>query len=574
MATIHIHALDVDSVLSPGHEYPYHNKGEAVDDEGYLQPLLEDEFIQNIQHIYNYIKHKTAEEKPDRIILKSFSARQSCELDFANAQRNESYVSTPLFRTLERYLKIKLNPVLVDLNTTLLADIHRPKASRRSFEEIQQLLQALRTNPTQTISADSPAFFDETKAILIYFIAHQLAAEYPKDELVLHVYDDRFDIVSTLQYFYIDNRDLLPTNITLQLHQCTARKTRETTGQREIIPGILSTIAKGNPSDAAAPGIRLRPICGIGAIDKDYALGTLEMAKLAYPNKHLIPGKDRLNIAEAYEQNSAYLEKFRSKRNRRFGFLRHFWKHPAQAILTGAGLGICCYFILISAGTLGLAAVLWSLIVGSAGVALNHLPAAIGDILAVSNTRKRLALAASIILTLGLVAMTIWQAPAYLILLATCVIGYFVIMPTLTAWFNYIWTDLGLDKFIANCRSAIRRVLNCEYKVDFQPTSPATYETGIELSSRSSVSTTSTTQSAPRLLTSPAVGIVTREDKDSRVSDTKVHGPRGLSPRTERGDRYSFWNASSLAESSSAEAPGAHPFAPPELAPTITPVLT
>lgn len=65
----------------------------------------------------------------------------------------------------------------------------------------------------------SPYDSDEGKLDLLYAQAHKLANDHPKDQITLHFYDDRSDILGSLHRYLSAHSACLPKNLTLCLNQ-------------------------------------------------------------------------------------------------------------------------------------------------------------------------------------------------------------------------------------------------------------------------------------------------------------------------------------------------------------------
>lgn len=454
MAQIHVHAFDVDGVLAQQNQCRDPYKANVINPQGTLNEPYLGEFLAKASLLLHYIDQQTGIDPPGRIILKSFSARQSWCLDYGNAEKNNTHLSPALFLTLEQRLKDKMQPIPVELNKLLLADIHRKEKSRHTFAEIQNLSQTLQAGVDQKeIGKSLPqAYFDETKALLAYFIAHQIAAQHPKDDITLYVYDDRFDILISLHEFYATNRNLLPKNVKLKLHNCICPSDQNVTTISQTIPRTMVGISNSDP--AAPVEIQLTTIEGRGPIDYDYATGTKELAETAYPQEMLIRGGSNATnmfVAEEYTKNPDYLDNFYEKRHQRLRFRGRFlaplWEHSIQALFTSATIATCCYYLLmlvVAVSVLPYVPLIASF-VALLALIFPHPAAAITDKLVASNLRSALAMAAMLIFAVAAATMLLW-APIWATLLVTAVISYFIVIPALSAAFHYIWVDRELGR--------------------------------------------------------------------------------------------------------------------------------
>lgn len=444
--TVYVYALDVDSAMSPGEENPQYNKGQAIDAEGYLIEAHETMFLSTTHKLHQHIVEEMKAKSAAHVVLKSFSARQSWRLDIANALNNNNHVSPPLFNSLRRYLEIRLPAATVKFNDTLLADIHRRKHDRLTFKEMEQRLQELRsTNSNNKPNRDGYAdtICDITKVILLYFIAHQIASLYPHEKIVLNIFDDRIDILATLYEFYNKNRDLLPHNLSLRIYQSIV--------DRDDPNAATLTTNKENKDSSLFPTLQ-----GSGPIDKDYTLGTLELAQFAYPEQKLKAG-DSINVGPTYIERPDFLTKFKKTRKLRLHFFAPFLQCPWQAILTGLTIGVCCFFMITAFGVTSLAAFLLSVLIGGLNIPFSHPTITIRNFIAeYGNTGKGVALVISLLSSIILLIM-IPYIPLVVTLGIAAAISYFFVLPTLSACWKNVVT------YIKNCQNNLQGSLDYEF---------------------------------------------------------------------------------------------------------------
>lgn len=103
------------------------------------------------------------------------------------------------------------------LDTFLLSDI---------FGNLPEGTSYARVTDKDYTGEHSDWLFDDTKVTIMYAQMHKIAKENPNEEIIFDFYDDRgngaraiVDILEKLQDFYNTHSDLIPTNVTLRLHQ-------------------------------------------------------------------------------------------------------------------------------------------------------------------------------------------------------------------------------------------------------------------------------------------------------------------------------------------------------------------
>lgn len=136
------------------------------------------------------------------------SNRQSFAIDIINSRSKGSCF--PAVKQVSDFLG-------TTLDTMLLADIYGDLPDGTSY--------ARATNQNNQ-EKHSEWLFDETKATILYAQMHKIANENPNEEIVFDFYDDRgigaikpVDILEHLHNFYEKNQYLIPSNVTLRLHQ-------------------------------------------------------------------------------------------------------------------------------------------------------------------------------------------------------------------------------------------------------------------------------------------------------------------------------------------------------------------
>lgn len=135
------------------------------------------------------------------------SNRQSKMIDVINSPDKGSCF--PAVERVSKFLSTTLDPLL-------LADIYGNLEPGTSYK---------RARDKNYQREHSDWLFDETKVTIIYAQMHKIANENPTEKISFDFFDDRADeelginILGKLKDFYDKNQDLVPTNVTLTLHQ-------------------------------------------------------------------------------------------------------------------------------------------------------------------------------------------------------------------------------------------------------------------------------------------------------------------------------------------------------------------
>ncbi|MDX2346499.1 MAG: hypothetical protein QNK11_06495 [Legionella sp.] len=131
------------------------------------------------------------------------SARQSYRNDVYCKQYNNTTSCFGLYQAISDYWG-------ATFDTFLMADALGNLSNGRSLSRA--------INPNY-IGKHEGWHFDESKISLLYARIHRAAAANPDGEVIVHFYDDRDDILSVLDDFFISNYDLLPPNVEISLHR-------------------------------------------------------------------------------------------------------------------------------------------------------------------------------------------------------------------------------------------------------------------------------------------------------------------------------------------------------------------
>lgn len=445
--TVVVVLKDVDATSVGGHETNNRNIATSIDANGNLQGTFKRNFIGYTKYLTTSITTAiTAARKSPltKIILQSFSIRQSTYLDILNAKDHETYVSPTIFHTfqrqLEKHLKKQGIKTPLELNETLLADIYSSRKPGDTFKRIKDLWQkSLQGKDVLLPAEDEKLIKDPTKTILLYFIAHTHAAKYPKEPVELHIYDDDFEVLTTLQEFYTDNADILPKNVTIKLYQCRYQDQK-----------VDEKIAIDRRDKTRQ--MELKPIQGTGRIDSNPAAGIAEMALSAYSDledKSVIYKDVQKYMVAAYKQFPDRLLEFKRARNKRLDssspFI-HLEKHPLQAVLTGIGIGLSSYYFFTAAEVAQyvpkIAALLITPVLEVAAILFNGRAAAWTDKIRATPTRL------FITTTLAVIAATacglgLSNVASYVYIPTITTLSYLLWMPTCSALVNagwdYVW---------------------------------------------------------------------------------------------------------------------------------------
>ena len=177
------------------------------------------------------------------------SNRQSKNIDDANSIKYDRSRTIkvgscfPAIREITSYLKVKLD-------TFLLADIYGKNDDGEPLKDGTSFNRAI--DPTFK-GKHADWVFDETKATILYAQMHKIATANPDEEIVFDFYDDRSDIIYSLNTFFEAHKELIPQNVTLRL----------------------------NKYENAQPSQLFSEIVGSGIIDANYRETVQEMAQIS-----------------------------------------------------------------------------------------------------------------------------------------------------------------------------------------------------------------------------------------------------------------------------------------------------
>lgn len=195
------------------------------DDEDKDNSLMTDVFLKANENLIEHI-YSLAVEDGCQVAYKTIaSLRQFYSLDLENIKRN---ATGSIFADLEqlteelnrRYEKIKWN-LEKSTNTDVYAkDKVTGKIGLKRGTTYKRILkQHDKDRFGEDINIHHDEWMvDESKISIIYRIAHEIAIDHPKKNIVLHFFDDRLDVIDPLYHFYFTNLELLPNNVKFKLH--------------------------------------------------------------------------------------------------------------------------------------------------------------------------------------------------------------------------------------------------------------------------------------------------------------------------------------------------------------------
>lgn len=194
-----------------------------------------------------------------RIIFGLGTNRQDFDLDFLNSVMNKTCSCVFVLPFFQKYFQRQnLNRVFID--PFMMGDIfskYNDNSANRSVEPGSTY--AITLLKGASLQRDCfKSKFDEHKISLLYTHAHRAACLNPHSNITVDFYDDRIDILKTLNDFFTSHHDLLPNNVELRLNQYIHQETV-------------------NPYDT--------PIKGSGACDPHYDR-TIQLMSFAMPDAH------------------------------------------------------------------------------------------------------------------------------------------------------------------------------------------------------------------------------------------------------------------------------------------------
>ena len=132
------------------------------------------------------------------------SARQSKELDMRGARKNNTGSCFLAMQHITRYLTATFNPLLF---SDIIGDFPEGTSYKR-----------LTSNHAHQ-EKHACAMFDDNKIMILYTQMQRIALQTPMESITFDFYDDRHDILNSLNRFFKENPDMIPSHISLRLHQ-------------------------------------------------------------------------------------------------------------------------------------------------------------------------------------------------------------------------------------------------------------------------------------------------------------------------------------------------------------------
>lgn len=176
-----------------------------------------------IRHNKALLDQQIAEIKQggyQQVIIGFGTNRQSKLGDDANA--NGRLYCAPALPILQSYLAKETGCDVV-LDPSLTADLCDSTNQNAAGDSYKAILREKYGKPTSVEHIHLNCVFDRTKISLIYFWAMRMATFHPNVDIEIDFYDDRDDLLYGLHDFFSKHSDLLPKNITLNLHQYPLR---------------------------------------------------------------------------------------------------------------------------------------------------------------------------------------------------------------------------------------------------------------------------------------------------------------------------------------------------------------
>ncbi|MDP1574752.1 MAG: pentapeptide repeat-containing protein [Coxiellaceae bacterium] len=234
----------------------------------------------------NELLFKQLQDAIDKTIVMVGSTRQSLANENLNAGlrlgpiRKKYGFCNPTLKTIVT----SFNKGNLTFDEFLLADIFQKQAAGTEATRIQE----------NKNTGNDPVPSDKNKLSILYAQLHKIASENPDADIVFDFYDDKTDILDSLNTFFEKNPDLIPNNVTLQLHR------------------YANHDAENNPLEKHAEDERyvLKVLQGTGSIDIHYSINTQLLATIGYTGYE--PGENKhSDLVDAFNQHSEKLATFK-----------------------------------------------------------------------------------------------------------------------------------------------------------------------------------------------------------------------------------------------------------------------
>ena len=220
-----------------------------------------------ILHNLKFLKTIREQNKDfEQVFLFIGSNRQSLSTDVFNSK-----VSGSCFLAIQQianHLSDEEQSIVFD--PFLLTDVYNHLESGTAYYRAVDYLRSAAPRLTQIkLKRETPGWvFDDSKVTILYAQIHKAATAHPDKPIVFDFYDNRIDILTDLKIFFEAHPDLIPLNVSLELHQYEGHS--------------ITHFAK---------------ISGIGLIDIDYSSTVLEISRLAVGGDRYPTRQDHINAA-------------------------------------------------------------------------------------------------------------------------------------------------------------------------------------------------------------------------------------------------------------------------------------
>jgi hypothetical protein len=187
----------------------------------------------NVLSIQHKMRNALEADPEVHIVLLTFSARQSIQLNELNKQRNNNgccftsiYQFTQEFKTRHPQFAER-----VSLEPWLLEDLQQNKDSGTHFRQaLQKVAQKKRNSPTTPQTPKESEYtkrflyLDEHKVTLLFCQTHHVLKKYAtltgNQPITFAIFDNTLSILSRLLIFYSKNSNYLPNNVGVKLYHC------------------------------------------------------------------------------------------------------------------------------------------------------------------------------------------------------------------------------------------------------------------------------------------------------------------------------------------------------------------
>jgi hypothetical protein len=174
--------------------------------------------IESNQAFFDELKRVNADYSKTTLFIGS--NRQSRMTDIGNYYAGDGYTTYTkgsafnAIKKIRDYLNDESDSVVFD--PLLLADVYGDLEAGVAFESV--------FSPIVDEMSQANWVFDETKLSLVYAQMHKLAAENPNEAIEFAFYDDRVDILGSLETYFKQNPRSIPSNVTLSLNHYDGAK--------------------------------------------------------------------------------------------------------------------------------------------------------------------------------------------------------------------------------------------------------------------------------------------------------------------------------------------------------------